>query len=161
MAAAARVPPPAPPVSSPPGWTPPAEDDIFALGGNALAVLYGIATDAQAARIFEVAEARRRRYRMETIGAVLLPPYPAGFFRHPILREPFTYQNGGQWDWWAGRFVLAEFQRGNAAKAFDHLRALAARAVAVGRPVRMGDARRARGGGARATRAARARWGTR
>jgi len=120
------------PVSSPPGWTPPAEDDIFALGGNALAVLYGIATDAQAARTFDVAEARRRAYRMETIGAVLLPPYPAGVFRHPILREPFTYQNGGQWDWWAGRFVLAEFQRGNAAKAFDHLRALAARAVRSG-----------------------------
>ena len=119
-------------VSAPPGWAAPADDDVFALGGNALAVLHGVATDAQAARIFDVAEARRRAYRMETIGAVLLPPYPSGFFRHPILREPFTYQNGGQWDWWAGRFVLAEFQRGNAARAFEHLRVLAARAVRAG-----------------------------
>ena len=44
------------------------------------------------------------RAGLATIGGVLLPPYPSGFFRHPILREQFTYQNGGQWDWWAGRF---------------------------------------------------------
>jgi hypothetical protein len=120
------------PVSSPPGWSPPDDADIFALGGNALAALHGIAGDAQAARLMDVAEARRRAYRMATIGGVLLPPYPAGVFRHPILREPFTYQNGGQWEWWAGRFVLAEFERGRAARAFAHLRALASRAVAAG-----------------------------
>jgi hypothetical protein len=120
------------PVTSPPGWTPPAEDDIFALGGNALAALHGIASDARATRIFDVAEVRRRTYRLETVGGVLLPPYPAGVFRHPILREPFTYQNGGEWDWWAGRFVLAEFQRGNAVRAFAHLRALAGRAARTG-----------------------------
>jgi hypothetical protein len=120
------------PVSSPPGWAPPDDADVFALGGNALAALHGIASDAQAARLMDVAESRRRAYRMATIGGVLLPPYPAGLFRHPILREPFTYQNGGQWEWWAGRFVLAEFERGRAARAFDHLRALASRAVAAG-----------------------------
>ena len=80
----------------------------------------------------EVAEKRRREHGLSTIGGVLLPPYPAGFFKHPILREPYTYQNGGQWDWWAGRFVLAEFERGHAVRAMEHLRALAARAVAAG-----------------------------
>ncbi len=120
------------PVSSPAGWTAPEEEDIFALGGNTLAVLHGIAGDARAARVLDTAESRRRAYRMATIGGVLLPPYPAGLFQHPILREPFTYQNGGQWEWWAGRFVLAEFERGRAARAFEHLRALAKRAVAAG-----------------------------
>lgn len=120
------------PVVSPPGWRPPADDDVFALGGNTLAALYGIADPRRAARIMDVAEARRRAYGLATIGGVLLPPYPAGLFRHAILREPFTYQNGGQWDWWAGRFVLAEFERGRSARAFAHLRALAARAVARG-----------------------------
>ena len=120
------------PVASPAGWTPPKDADVFALGGNTLAALHGIASDAQAARLMDVAESRRRAYRMATIGGVLLPPYPAGVFRHPILREPFTYQNGGQWEWWAGRFVLAEFERGRAARAYEHLRALASRAVAAG-----------------------------
>ena len=120
------------PVASPPGWKPPSDGNIFALGGNTLAALYGIAGDARAARLIDVAEARRREYGLATIGGVLLPPYPAGFFAHPILREPFTYQNGGQWDWWGGRFVRAEFERGHAVAAFAHLHALAARAVAAG-----------------------------
>ena len=120
------------PVASPPGWTPPADGDIFALGGNALAALYGIANASRAASIVDVAERRRREHGLSTIGGVLLPPYPAGFFKHPMLSEPFRYQNGGQWDWWAGRFVLAEFERGHAARAMEHLRALAGRAIAAG-----------------------------
>lgn len=120
------------PVTSPPGWTPPPDEGMFALGGNTLAALYGIANVARAARIMDVAEQRRRDHGLATIGGVLLPPYPPGFFKHPILREPYTYQNGGQWDWWAGRFVLAEFERGHAVRAMEHLRALAARAVAAG-----------------------------
>ncbi len=119
-------------VASPPGWTPPDDADVFALGGNALAALYGIADGPRAGRLMEVAERRRREHGLSTIGGVLLPPYPAGFFKHAILREPYTYQNGGQWDWWAGRFVLAEFERGHAMRAMEHLRALAARATSAG-----------------------------
>jgi len=120
------------PVTSPPGWAPPDNRDIFALGGNALAALHGVAGESRLERIVAAAESRRRQHGLTTIGGVLLPPYPAGFFRHPILREPFTYQNGGQWDWWAGRFVLAEFEGGQAVRAMEHLRELAARAVAAG-----------------------------
>ena len=119
------------PITSPPGWKPPDDADIFALGGNALAALYGIADGPRAARLLDVAEERRREHGLSTIGGVLLPPYPAGFFQHPILREPFTYQNGGQWDWWAGRFVLAEFERGHAV-------------AGDGAPARAGRARRRR-----------------
>src|SRR5262249_29901172 len=62
----------------------------------------------------------------------LLPPFPTGFFRHPILKAQYTYQNGGQWDWWAGRFLLAEFARGGADAAFRQLRDIAARVAAAG-----------------------------
>jgi hypothetical protein len=120
------------PVRSPRGWTGPEESDIFALGGNALAVLYGVADVSQVARIAEVAEERRKRFALPSIGGVLLPPYPAGFFRHPILKEPFTYQNGGQWEWLAGRYVLAEFRRGEAERARRHLFELAEQASARG-----------------------------
>jgi hypothetical protein len=103
------------------------DSHIFALGGNAIAVLEGLANDAQTARIVSTAEARRDRHQMSTIAAVLLPPYPQGFFQHPILAKEFEYQNGGQWDWFAGRFILAEFQRGHAHKAYRHLREVAQR----------------------------------
>jgi hypothetical protein len=113
------------------GPAPPAIDDsnFFGMGGNALALLYAVADQRQVARVAEVAEQRQRSSGIATIAGVLLPPYPRGVFRHPILSEPFTYQNGGQWDWFAGRFLLAQFERGEAERARAQLRALAARVV--------------------------------
>jgi hypothetical protein len=88
------------------------DSDIFAMGGNALAVLHDVADERQTGRIVAVAEARRQQFGLSSVAGVLLPPYPTGFFSHPILRETFTYQNGGQWDWWSGRLLLAMFHRG-------------------------------------------------
>src|SRR6185295_399208 len=50
-------------------------DGIFALGGHTMALLAGVPSDAQARRIFDVAEARRNRYGVATISGVLLPPF--------------------------------------------------------------------------------------
>lgn len=115
------------------GGTEPFDDsDFFALAGNALAALHGVADDSRAGRIFEAAEARRRDLGLVPVAGVLMPPYPTGFFLHPILREAYTYQNGGQWDWWSGRFILALFQRGRAQRALEELRAVARRAADSG-----------------------------
>ncbi|HEV8429111.1 MAG TPA: amylo-alpha-1,6-glucosidase [Pyrinomonadaceae bacterium] len=105
------------------------ESNIFAMGGNALAVLYSVADDAQSARIFEVAERLQAKFGFSTIAGVLLPPYPRGFFQHPAVNEEYKYQNGGQWDWFAGRFLLAEFERGHSRQAQHQLVELAAKAV--------------------------------
>src|SRR5207245_10710106 len=67
-----------------------------------------------------------------TVAGTLLPPSPAGVFRHPILREPYTYQDGGQWDWFGGRLVRAEFERGQDVLARRHLGQIATRAVRSG-----------------------------
>ena len=106
--------------------------NMFAMGGNGLAVLYEVASDRQAARIFDVAFKRQREFGISTIAGVLLPPYPQGFFRHPAVSEEYTYQNGGQWDWFAGRLLLAEFERGDARRAAAQLSALAAKAKSNG-----------------------------
>jgi len=118
--------------SVPAGWAAPDSSDVFAMGGNAVAVLSGLASDGQAARVFATAEERRRRFGVSTVAGTLLPPYPAGFFRHPILSEPYTYQNGGQWDWFAGRLILAEFERGRAADARRQLGEIAERVTRSG-----------------------------
>jgi mannosylglycerate hydrolase MGH1-like protein len=104
----------------------------FALGGNAMAVLAGLANAEQAGRIIAAAEASRKEARLFTLGAVLLPPFPKGAFPHPAMREPWSYQNGGQWDWFAGRFVLAEFEAGHSLLAREHLAGIARRAQAAG-----------------------------
>jgi hypothetical protein len=105
------------------------DSNIFAMGGNGLAVLYAAADDHQSARIFDVAEQRQREFGLSTIAGVLLPPYPRGFFKHPAVNEEYNYQNGGQWDWFAARFLLAEFQRGYSARAYRQLVEIAAKAV--------------------------------
>lgn len=106
------------------------DSDLFAMGGNGLAVLYSVADDSQAARVFEVAAERQRDFGISTVAAVLLPPFPAGLFLHPALSQEYKYQNGGQWDWFAGRFLLAEFERGDSMRASEQLIAIAAKAAA-------------------------------
>jgi hypothetical protein len=100
------------------------DSDIFALGGNGLAVLAGLATPQQAVRISAVAAERHAAHGLSTFGGVLLPPYPRGFFKHPILAGEFGYQNGGVWDWFAGPFILAEYRLGRSDAARRHLRGI-------------------------------------
>jgi hypothetical protein len=110
----------------------PDDSDIFALGGNALAALYGPASASRAERLFAAADARRRALGLAVPGGVLMPAYPTGFFQHPILRDAYTYQNGGQWDWWSGRFLLALFASGRSGAASEGLRAVAQRVASSG-----------------------------
>ncbi len=111
------------------GW--PDDSDIFAMGGNALALLYGVADDAQAAKIFDQARKRRVEVGVSTISGSLLPAFAQGLFAHPMMKEEYAYQNGGQWDWFGGRFILAEFERGCSERARRHLIEIA-RKVASG-----------------------------
>jgi hypothetical protein len=103
------------------------EEAMFAMGGNAEAVLSGLASPEKAQRIFASAAARRKEFRMSTISGVLLPPYPAGAYAHAMVDEPFEYQNGGQWDWFGGRLILAMFANGAAEAAEGALLAIAAK----------------------------------
>ncbi len=112
------------------GW--PDDADIFAMGGNGLAALYGIADDAQARSIFVLAEERRGELGVSTLSGSLLPAYPQGFFAHPLMRDAYSYQNGGQWDWFGGRFVLAEFERGFSERAQRHLLEIARKVATNG-----------------------------
>jgi hypothetical protein len=111
---------------------PPSDAERFALGGNAVAALHGVAGPERTCRILAAAEERRRVHGLSTVAATLLPPFPAGFFRHPILREEWTYQNGGQWDWFSGRLLTAAFRAGCAEDAALQLSRIARRSAAAG-----------------------------
>ena len=97
------------------------EEDIFPVGGNIMAILAGLASPLQAESILSVLFQRKAKYNLPTVSATLLPPYPPQTFKHPLVDEPFEYQNGGQWDWWGGRAVLALFQHGHSLKAKQSL----------------------------------------
>ena len=97
------------------------ENNMFAMGGNAQAILSGLADPAKAERIIRTALERQEEFRVSSISGSLLPPYPAGFFKHPAMDEPYVYQNGGQWDWFGGRLLLAMFENGSSAQAREKL----------------------------------------
>jgi len=108
------------------------EDDIFAMGGNVAAVLSGLADETKRKLILEQALARQKAYGLSTASGSLLPPYSRGAYKHPLVDDPYEYQNGGQWDWFGGRLVLALFQNGFSRAATDKLLEIAAKNLANG-----------------------------
>jgi hypothetical protein len=48
------------------------------------------------------------------------------------MREPFQYQNGGQWDWFGAALVQAEFERGHSEQARRHLSQIMNRIATAG-----------------------------
>lgn len=101
------------------------EDEIFPMGGNTIAIQSGLANYSQAKQIFEIARERKKQVNASTIGCVLVPAYPEKFFANPGMDEEYEYQNGGQWDWFAGRLILEEFRHGESEYALTHLREIA------------------------------------
>jgi len=98
------------------------EDNIFPMGGNSQAILSGLAGADKCRQIIEQAIKRQKSFNVSTISGTLLPPYPAKFFPHPILDEPYEYQNGGQWDWFGGRLVYSMFECGASHSAEEKLK---------------------------------------
>jgi hypothetical protein len=93
------------------------EEDMFAMGGNTMAILSGLADEEQGRKIILEALKRQEAHQVSTISGTLLPPYPKNFFKHPLLDDPFEYQNGAQWDWFGARLIYAMFQDGFSRKA--------------------------------------------
>ncbi len=108
------------------------EDNMFPMGGNAQAIISGLADSGRARRIINQALRRQKDYGISTVSGVLLPPYPAGFFKHPAMDAPYEYQNGGQWDWFGGRLVLAMFENGFSGTAREKLAEIAGKNAANG-----------------------------
>ena len=88
------------------------EDDMFAMGGNTAAINSSLADAEKSRRIIQEALKRQETYDVSTISGTLLPPYPKNFFKHPMLDDPYEYQNGAQWDWFGAQLIYAMFQHG-------------------------------------------------
>lgn len=108
------------------------EDDLFPMGGNAVAIEAGIASTAMARRIVDVAIKRQILYGISTISGSLLPPYPTNTFKHQLIKEPWHYQNGGQWDWFGARLILQMYRLGMSNMATEKLNEIAAKTAANG-----------------------------
>ena len=99
------------------------EEEMISIS-NALAANVGLSDPGRSQRIFSNLERARLSAGSRKPGLSLYPPYPEGFFAH-VQMSPGEYQNGGQWDWWGGMQITAEFERGNSGLALAHLRMVA------------------------------------
>jgi len=97
------------------------EKEILAVGGNAEAILAGLMSSSEIKKFIEILDERLEKYDLKSVSYTLLPPYPANFFPHPLLKKQWSYQNGGSWDWLGGRVVNALFQKGFRKKALSYL----------------------------------------
>lgn len=99
----------------------PLEREILAVGGNAEAIIAGLMNKNEINAFILELDRRRKKYNLGTVGFTLIPPYPEGFFIHPLLKQPWKYQNGGEWDWIGGRLVLALILNDFVKKAEEYL----------------------------------------
>lgn len=115
------------------GPQPPQEVDVttmLATAGNATAARAGALDDGERLRLFAEIDRSHRERGVALSGLSLLPPFPTGFFLHPLLREAGSHRNGGHWDTVAGRLALARLEGGDAAGGAALVRDLVARVVA-------------------------------
>lgn len=103
------------------------ERNILAVGGNAEALRAGLMGREEIARFLQALEKRRGKYGLRTVSFTLLPPFPENFFPHPLLRVPWSYQNGGEWDWIGGRLVSALYENGFRQEADRYLEEIVAK----------------------------------
>ena len=97
------------------------EKEMLAVGGNAEAIIAGLMDRVHVGRFLQELEKRRKEYKLRTVSFTLIPPYPEGFFPHHLLKRPWNYQNGGEWDWIGARVVKALFMSGFREEAQKYL----------------------------------------
>jgi hypothetical protein len=108
------------------------ENAIFYHGGTAVAIEAGLLTRREVLHSLDQMDADVRAAGAASIGLTLYPAYPEGFFKNPQLRDPYSYQNGGDWCWFGGRMIQQLVRLGYIAEAYRDLQPMVGRVVRTG-----------------------------
>jgi Amylo-alpha-1,6-glucosidase len=108
------------------------ENAINYHGGTAVAIEAGMLTPKEIVHSLERMDADVRDAHAATIGLTMYPAYPLGLFHNPQMTAPYTYQNGGDWDWFGGRMVQDLIDEGDIADAYREIHPMIDRVVRVG-----------------------------
>jgi hypothetical protein len=107
------------------------ENAIYYFGGTAVAIEAGLLSRKEIAHALERMNADVRDAHAATIGLTMYPAYPLGYFHNQQMTAPYTYQNGGDWDWFGGRMVQDLIDKGDIADAYREIRPMVDRVVRV------------------------------
>lgn len=108
------------------------ENAICFHGGTAVAIEAELLTRQEVLHSLDHMEEDVRAAGASSIGLTLYPPYPEGFFKNPQLRDPYSYQNGGDWCWFGGRMIQQLVRLGYIAEAYRDLQPMVERVVRTG-----------------------------
>jgi len=108
------------------------ENAIYYHGGTAVAIESGLLSRREIAHALRRMDDDVRATHAATIGLTMYPAYPLGLFKNPQLTKPYTYQNGGDWDWFGGRMVQDLIDADDIADAYREIRPMVDRAERVG-----------------------------
>jgi len=108
------------------------ENAIAYHGGTAVVIEAGVLTPKEIDHALARMDADVLAAHAGSIGLTMYPAYPLGYFKNPGLTKPYTYQNGGDWDWFGGRMVRNLIDEGDVADAYREIRPMIDRVVRVG-----------------------------
>lgn len=108
------------------------ENAIYYHGGTAVAIEAGLLSRKEIAHALACMDADVRDAHAATTGLTMYPAYPLGYFHNKQMTAPYTYQNGGDWDWFGGRMVQDLIDEGDIADAYREVRPMIDRAMRVG-----------------------------
>jgi hypothetical protein len=97
------------------------EDQIHYHGGTAVAILAGVLEPSEISEVLAHMRANVAAAGADSIGLTVYPPYPAGSFKNRSM-GPYSYQNGGDWDWFGGRMIQALIQEDRVEEAYTELK---------------------------------------
>jgi glycogen debranching enzyme len=105
------------------------ENVIYYHGGTAVAILAGLLTRKEVLSAYHRMLANQKKAGAASIGLTLYPAYPKGYFMHPILTYPYTYQNGGDWTWFGARMVTQLVRYGYIEEAREAIKPMLDRTI--------------------------------
>ena len=107
------------------------EDLIYYHGGTAIAIEAVLLTKDEIRKVNEDMMANVKASGMPSIGLTVYPTYPEGFFPGE-MKDPFNYQNGGDWTWFGGRMIQQLIENGFVAEAYQEIRPMLDRVIVNG-----------------------------
>lgn len=104
------------------------ESLIYYHGGTAIAIEAGLLSKEEIRKANYDMMANVKASGMPSIGLTVYPTYPPGFFPGG-MKEPFNYQNGGDWTWFGGRMIQQLILNGFVAEAYQEVRPMLDRVI--------------------------------
>jgi hypothetical protein len=112
------------------------ENEVFYEGGTAVAAQAGLLSPTPIAVSLAHMYANMKAAHADSIGITTYPPYPASAFPCCLsgasAMTPYSYQNGGDWDWFGARMVQVLIDNGMYGQAYQAIQPMLVRVVKAG-----------------------------